>query len=336
MQRSSRSQRGFTLLEMAVVLVIISAVLGVVMAGGIGMARSSMVAGTRAKQGQIKDAMLSYLRSNQRLPCPDTDIPPDGRENRTGGVTTACTANWGALPYLDLNVPKDLVTDSWSNLMTYVVSNNVAEAIQDWTLTAKFSGRSQDYLVVDAGPSGQSKATIVLLSHGAGGEGARNVDGVASGVEGSPEEKANAAGCVDGGNPPKCFVRELSDTFDDVVLAITREDLLRPLFAQGVLLSPEAQFAKDCADIKTQLVSSGLSDRKTCGPIMSNHCYPLADPKPFVDVDGKTILLNKSAPPAEITADTQDAPAYTYESSVGLKCVITRGDLKAVFALTGL
>jgi type II secretory pathway pseudopilin PulG len=108
---------------MAIVIVII----GILMAAGLKVASvqrdSAAYSATRTKQQAIKEALINYLRNNQRLPCPDSKLgwgndgaafalnsPPDGTENRavaTGATaapdtTVGCDARFGVLPWATL------------------------------------------------------------------------------------------------------------------------------------------------------------------------------------------------------------------------------------------
>ena len=67
-----RSQRGFSLIELAVVLVIV----GLLVGGGIA-ALNSATQQTRRIEAErqlihVRDALYGYAMSEGRLPCPDT------------------------------------------------------------------------------------------------------------------------------------------------------------------------------------------------------------------------------------------------------------------------
>ena len=138
--------RGFTLIEIAVVLVIF----GIIATAGLRIATAALTTAgyrdTRQKLVVIKEALVAYLRANNRLPCPDTkngfyntpsptnvlftlSAPPDGIENRnqTSGTvpdtTAACDSTFGLLPYATLGLSAETATDGFGNFFSYYLAN---------------------------------------------------------------------------------------------------------------------------------------------------------------------------------------------------------------------
>ena len=123
-----QSLRGFTLVEMAIVLVLF----GIVMSMGLKMVTANLdnaaFSATKSKQERIKLALIGYLRTNGKLPCPDTNLPPDGSEDRPTGTPpndNTCTAvrqNFGVVPYVSMGLTREDVLDGWGNYFTYKVA----------------------------------------------------------------------------------------------------------------------------------------------------------------------------------------------------------------------
>jgi len=96
----------------------------------IARAESAQLEVTRRNQDAIKTALISYLGRTQRLPCPDTNLPPDGREDRNvAAPVPPCVAYSGSVPYLDLGLDRSAVLDGWENYMTYVVSASASQPV---------------------------------------------------------------------------------------------------------------------------------------------------------------------------------------------------------------
>ncbi len=110
-------QKGFTLVEVAIVLVIV----GLLLAGGMNLMSASADT-ARYKESQnnlneVKETMISYYSVNHFLPCPDTD--GDGIENPPTHTGT-CTDVRGFLPHVTLGIGGN--GDAWGEKIKYVVS----------------------------------------------------------------------------------------------------------------------------------------------------------------------------------------------------------------------
>lgn len=110
---------GFTLIEMALVLMIVS----LLMVGSLVTLKSQVeqVKYTDSRQflSQIKQALLSFNDVNGYLPCPDVDR--DGVEDRV--VSGACTGTEGTVPYRNIGLRLAEARDGFANLMRYVVND---------------------------------------------------------------------------------------------------------------------------------------------------------------------------------------------------------------------
>jgi prepilin-type N-terminal cleavage/methylation domain-containing protein len=115
--------RGFTLVEIALVVVIASILLIAGMRLMIARAESAQIEVTKRNQDAIKTALISYLGQNNRLPCPDNTLPPLGSEIRNvNALPTPCVNYVGTVPYVTLGLDRSAVLDGWDNFITYVVS----------------------------------------------------------------------------------------------------------------------------------------------------------------------------------------------------------------------
>ncbi|OYX03887.1 MAG: hypothetical protein B7Z05_09045, partial [Thiotrichales bacterium 32-46-8] len=114
--------KGFTLVEMAIVLVII----GLLLSGGMSLLSSSSdTARYKESQNQlneVKEALTNYYIQFGRLPCPDTGN--DGLEE-----TSCATGNAlrGFLPHVTLGLGGS--GDAWGERIKYVVSPKFTTAV---------------------------------------------------------------------------------------------------------------------------------------------------------------------------------------------------------------
>lgn len=120
-----RRQSGFSLIELAVVLVII----GLLVGGGIAAITAGTEQGRRAEQERqferIRAALHGFAMVHGRLPCAHTDHPEPGRENYDAGAG-ACEsgADRGALPWVTLGLGR---RDAWNNRLYYAVTDDYAD-----------------------------------------------------------------------------------------------------------------------------------------------------------------------------------------------------------------
>lgn len=195
--RGHRAQAGFSLIELAVVLVII----GLLVGGGIA-ALTSATEQTRRVDAKrqlqhVREALYGFAMSRGRLPCPDSDYPPDGEED-IDGTGTDCTQDQGALPWVDLGVGR---RDPWgSPLLYYVDRSPVNFADPTATSTTPAFDLSQDG-TLDVGDGDGSPivddSPAVIVSHGPQGiqvwtDSGFNCPGAADGF--SDDENENCDG----------------------------------------------------------------------------------------------------------------------------------------------
>lgn len=123
MNKTYSAIKGFTLVEMAVALVVI----GFLIAGGMNlMGASSDVSRykkTQALLEEAKEAVEGYYSINLNLPCPDTNFPPDGVSDlQANGV---CVSARGFLPFVTLGVGGE--GDAWGQPFKYVVQADASK-----------------------------------------------------------------------------------------------------------------------------------------------------------------------------------------------------------------
>ena len=111
------SNSGFTLIELAVVLVIVGLVLASLFVPVSTQVNQAQIIETRRDLLDIKDALLGYSLINGRLPCPDTT--GDGLEDACPN-TYANSSTEGNLPWSTLSLKS---SDVWGQPFRYRVNN---------------------------------------------------------------------------------------------------------------------------------------------------------------------------------------------------------------------
>lgn len=209
--------RGFTLVELAVVLVIVS-----LLAGGLIMTVGSQVdqrqrSETRQQLEEARDALLGFAASHlaadgkPHLPCPDTD--GDGLENRTGN---ACTNTSGTLPFVDLGLSRQ---DIWGNRLRYHVHANFGRNDIGFTFSTSSNLRICE----------QAACTTVLAS----GLPVIVLSGGRNGIGSGADEQENADGDQDYVSrvPSSADIND----FDDYLIWLSPSVLYNRMIAAGRL-----------------------------------------------------------------------------------------------------
>ena len=126
------ASRGFTLIEMAVVLVVIALLLGSLLVPLASQVEQRRIDSTAQLLEQARDAVLAFAAVRGRLPCPAGTV--NGQEVLTTNAATGDCANfWGFLPAATLGLnPLDsdgYARDGWGleqNRIRYAVRNATA------------------------------------------------------------------------------------------------------------------------------------------------------------------------------------------------------------------
>lgn len=146
----SKQYSGFTLVEMAIVLVILGFVLGALLLPLQAQRELAFQAQTENTLAQAKKALLGFAQQYGRLPCPATAVS-NGMEQPLGGTVLASPAcaqgGVGFLPAATLGIqPTDaqgFALDGWNNRIRYAVTQvnnpNFGAAIPDFTSVGEMS-----------------------------------------------------------------------------------------------------------------------------------------------------------------------------------------------------
>jgi prepilin-type N-terminal cleavage/methylation domain-containing protein len=123
-------QSGFTLVELAVVLVIVGILTGSFIGSVSSRIETTRRDNTKKDLEDIKKALFGFAITEGRLPCPTTAVG-GGQEQPVGGG--ACTTQYGFVPGRTLGLSgaynrDNLLIDSWGNPFRYSVTASNANA----------------------------------------------------------------------------------------------------------------------------------------------------------------------------------------------------------------
>ncbi|MEO7496795.1 MAG: prepilin-type N-terminal cleavage/methylation domain-containing protein [Massilia sp.] len=231
-----RRQAGFSLVEMAVVMVIVGLMIGGLLTPLSVQLEQRKSADTRKTLDEAREALLGFALRNGYLPCPAVSAS-NGLEDRSGAECSDGKRQ-GFIPWATLGVGK---LDAWDHLLRYSVTPAYANSGQPFGLTTRrdITIGTRDARGNLVGASAIGDIPAVLLSHGRNGAGAVSALGIrVAGASGrNLDERTNA------GESGIAFVTRLTDDnpnapggeFDDVVLWISPNILFNRMVAAGVL-----------------------------------------------------------------------------------------------------
>lgn len=236
-QRFARPHRlvGFTLAEMAIVLLIVALLAGALLVPLTAQVDQRDMGAAKRSLSEIREALIGYAASHSAadgkpyLPCPDTDN--DGIENR---VSHACTAQEGSVPWATLGVGE---SDPWNNRFRYRVHASFSRDDVGFTLVTVPDLRVCNTVGCGAGTILADKLPVVIVSHGKNGAGAINMSGSinAAPVSTHTDELANTDANNDFISHPQTAEGSAGGAFDDEVAWLPTSILFARIIASGRL-----------------------------------------------------------------------------------------------------
>src|SRR5450830_1933 len=362
--------KGFTLVEMAVVLVISGLMLGAILGVGNAQIQQARISATKTKQEAIKIALINYITRNNRLPCPAiATLAPGvvgyGLEAATPGTCTGATVNGnvvtGIVPWSSLGVTDENATDGYYNRYTYQVAlaatntnlqtvSGLKGAISIHTGTPVAmgppNGGNQSNDCTPAGGNyNPCSAVAVIVSHGINGAGAYSRDGIQKALPAGADELENT------NNDSRFVIKDYSDNtanpFDDIVLPLTTSDLLTPLTTHGSLEDYRASINDDLSNIKSAIIADAIKNR--VGAI-STYGYPIPLALPALPANtlndpwGLSYIYTRNIVTPVVSGTAGNLPAFTLTSfgpdgvaggNDDITTVITVNQLQDAFSKVG-
>lgn len=177
----ARRSPGFTLTELAVVLVVVALVLGGLLSPLATQMDVRMTAETRKDLADIKEALLGFAVINGRFPCPADATIASGVAG--AGLEAAhdaggnCPNGSGVVPWVTLGVRE---TDAWGQRYSYRVTPAFAQRVSP-PRNAAFDLSTPGTLDVRSAAAGGTMVAgglpVVFVSHGGNGRGGYNREG---------------------------------------------------------------------------------------------------------------------------------------------------------------
>ncbi|MEW9898893.1 prepilin-type N-terminal cleavage/methylation domain-containing protein [Chitinivorax sp. PXF-14] len=231
---------GFSLLELAIVMVVISLLLVAFLPSLNSQYEQQRVVTTQRAMDEAKEAIAGFVMQNGRLPCPADPVGNQGTEQLAGN---ACANAEGALPWATLGVKQ---LDAWGRRYTYRVAPAFADTIAAGTpgcagvapaLSSIAMCATGNITVNDRSGGGAiALATGVpaaIVSHGQNGYGAYTASGTQIPTAGGTADEMENA------NGDAVFVSHPRDnsSYDDLVVWLPKELIVSRLVTAGRLPS---------------------------------------------------------------------------------------------------
>lgn len=231
----SRENAGFSILELAIVMVIVATLLGGLLVSISSTQELNNRIDAQDTLEEIREALYGFAQANGYLPCPATAATAGVEAPVGGGV---CTQRFGFVPWstLGLSGPlntDNLLMDSWLNPYRYSVTNQNASAFTTpgAMSTIGMAALAPDLQICDAAGCGTvlfDSAPAVILSMGAdwstftSADEVENAEGTTAGYRQATDIEFVTTGYIE-------------DTFDDIVNWLSPSILYTKMIAAGQL-----------------------------------------------------------------------------------------------------
>jgi prepilin-type N-terminal cleavage/methylation domain-containing protein len=228
------ASHGFTLVELAIVLIIVGLLLGSLMSPLSAQLDQRNYNETQQQISEIREALIGFAVSNGRLPRPATSAA-DGAENpATCASIAACT---GFIPWTTLGLKK---TDAWNKMIRYSVTPAYANGAFALTTSGNKKIQTRDsagnasYLIGSAAGCSPCAPAVIYSAGknnwGFSEDGTAQPDGSAT----NADEDVNAAATTDFFSRSQSVV-PVGGEFDDIVVWIPPYILMNRMVAAGKL-----------------------------------------------------------------------------------------------------
>ena len=265
-------KRGYTLVELSIVILVISLLMAGVFSLATGSINSSKVALTNQKMKEIYKSMGTFLMINKRLPCPasltrskidDVDYGKEERDDANNicgnnGIYTSSVSGFsnliiGAVPIKSLNLGSEFAEDGYENKLNYVIDMRFTKNFippTNGTLGDSFGTVGSGIALMSAKENQVSgtallsdKVMFILISYGPNGYGAFNSASGAQFTDANNLDADELENQIKSSTPnfDNNFIVNSykSDVFDDVVMYKTRSNFIQDFSASNLISCPK-------------------------------------------------------------------------------------------------
>lgn len=229
--------KGFTLIELAVALVVVALLLGSILVPLTTQVQQRKISDTQKALDEIKEALIGFAMTNGRLPCP--------AQSATNGLEkAACTLavdRAGFIPWATLGVSK---LDAWGHIFRYSVTPAYASSTSPFTLTTPkdITIQTRDGAGAIINLTNVNSIPAAVLSHGNNGYGSVNDLGVAQALPvgwpaSNTDENTNVTASTTFVSrvPQDANATGTGGEFDDIVAWLSPNILFNRMVAAGKL-----------------------------------------------------------------------------------------------------
>lgn len=161
-----KTARGFTLVEMAIVLVIVGLLLGGLLMPLSAQVEQRRISETQKALDEIKEALIGFAIANRYLPCPAVSATDGSEGPRVAGQ---CNPRVGFIPWGALGTSK---LDSWNHIFRYSVTPAYTNNTTFFSLpppSRDITIQTRDSLGNLINLSNANDIPAVIMSHGKNG-----------------------------------------------------------------------------------------------------------------------------------------------------------------------
>ena len=335
---------GFSLIEMAVVLVITGLILGTVIG-----AMNVQITGQRIKQTQerqqvIKEALINFVLQNSRLPCPALNTLPDtdvnaGNEScsptvNSIDVPSANSAYFGAVPWKALGIPAESAKDAYGRRFTFVVTGGATSlgpaTISSMMGNLSFANENGAAINACSLTPCDKLGVATIISHGPNGFG---------GFTGSGSVLANSADANELENSSNNNLLFIEGAFtqqgyDDIVLWLKPSELLGGFINSGAVKDFRAVNNERFEQVLVSLATSAVRQVEGCGVGTGNDSYELATLPATVQDSGGADYLDVWGTAINVSSSTITTFPYDFCADSTNTFVLTSAGPDANLATT--